>query len=167
MFDLEERLKVFWASSPKKFHRVFVISIFHSLMSKTYYLWREPYSSPVTIPDVGVVSPTPANIDATVSGSETDLDQKVDINIDTTYSLAILRSELDRIPLGADNIAIGYYEYLSDDLINCLSRADLQCESISFMRGTATMTAISPRLNKTRTGSVYSPKDFPTLRGFL
>ena len=167
MLDIEERLRVFWASNPRKAYRVFVLRIYHSSMTQPYYLWREPFVGTVTLPVIGSVSVTPANIRATVSGSETDLDQGISISISTVKTMAVLRTELDRISLGAEDIQMNYYEYLSDDLITCLSQVKLQVESLSMQRGLATFSAVSPRLNKTRTGVVYTPKDYPTLRGFL
>jgi len=60
-----------------------------------------------------------------------------------------------------------YREYLSDDLQGPQAVAVLQIESITYMLGAAGISAVSPRLNITRTGELYVPRDIPMLRGFL
>ena len=78
------------------------------------------------------------------------------------------RAELDLIPVTTqEKIAVVYREYLSNDLVNAQATATLQVESVSYVKGAATISAVSPRLNITRTGELYAPKDIPMLRGFL
>jgi hypothetical protein len=60
-----------------------------------------------------------------------------------------------------------YREFLSDDLAAPQATARLQAESISYVKGAANITAVSPRLNITRTGEIYDMRTVPMLRGFL
>ncbi|MNY71298.1 hypothetical protein D3C86_2096100 [compost metagenome] len=60
-----------------------------------------------------------------------------------------------------------YREYLSDDLANAQTTAVLQVESVAYKIGAATLSAVSPRFNVTRTGETYTPRDIPMLRSFL
>lgn len=161
--DLETRLKTFFASAPQAIHSVQTIEISHSAMSRTFRLWREPYEGVA-----GGYAVQPANIEIKLAGSEGHLDQKFDISISTVDTDDTLRDELDRIPINTiEKIKIIYREYLSDDLVNAQAMVTLQAESISYEIGAANISAVSPRLNMSRTGEAYSPKDVPMLRGFL
>ena len=78
------------------------------------------------------------------------------------------RAEMDRIPINTtEKIVIVIREYLSDNLSTAVTEGTLQVESISYAKGAASISAVSPRLNITRTGELYSPRDIPMLRGFL
>ena len=161
--DLEAKLKTFLASAPQTIHSIQTLELSHSAFTKTYHLWREPYAGVA-----GGNTMQPANIEIKLAGSEGHLDQKFDILIDTVDTDDTLRDEMDRVPLNTlEKIKITYREFLSDDLVDAQATVILQAESISFSIGAATISAVSPRLNITRTGEVYSPKDIPMMRGFL
>jgi hypothetical protein len=66
-----------------------------------------------------------------------------------------------------EKIRVVYREFLSDDLTAAQATAVLQAESISYSIGAAHISAVSPRLNMSRTGELYAPKEIPMLRGFL
>lgn len=161
--DLTTALKTFFASAPQTVHPIFTLSISHSAMTQTFHLWREPYA--------GVAAGNtmqPCNIDIKLAGSPGHLDQKFDIRLSTVDIDDVLRTQLDRIPVTTlEKIQIIYREFLSDDLTTVQATATLQAESISYQIGAATISAVSPRLNMTRTGELYAPKDIPMLRGFL
>lgn len=166
--DLETRLRAFLASAPQTAHPVATLQISHSAMSKTYHLWREPYAGTTTIEGAVVVNMQPANIDIKLAGSEGHLDQKFDIRLDLVDIDDEFREQMDRIPIDtAEKIALVYREFLSDDLATVQAKTLLQIESVSYTKGAATLSAVSPRLNITRTGELYAPKDIPMLRGFL
>lgn len=165
--DLEQRLLVFFASAPQTVHRVEMLEISHSAMTKTYYLWREPYVGEVTTED-GVRTMQPLNFQATVAGAEGNLDQIFEIPLDTTDVEDDFRSEMARIPLETtERVRLVYREYLSDDLTDMLSRAVLQVESVVYALGMAKISAASPRYNMTTTGERYVPRDVPMLRAWL
>lgn len=161
--DLETRLKTFFASSPQTIHPIQTLQISHSAMSQVWHLWREPY--------VGVAGGNtmqPCNIEIKLAGSAGHLDQKFDIRIGLVDIEDTFRFEMDRIPVDTlEKIAVVYSEYLSDDLVNAQASATLQVESVSYIKGAASLSAVAPRLNVTRTGELYAPKDIPMLRAFL
>lgn len=165
--DLETRLRVFLASAPQTMHPVPTLEISHSAMSQTFHLWREPYAGTTT---VGGIPRTmlPANFEVKLAGSQGHLDQKFDIRLGLVDAEDIFREQLDRIPVGsAERIALTFREFLSDDLTQPQSSTRLQVESVSWTKGAASISAVSPRLNMTRTGELYAPKEIPMLRGFL
>lgn len=166
--DIETRLKVFLASAPRAIRAIPTLEISHSALTKTYYLWREPYEGVVTNEDAELVTMQPVNLDIKLAGVTGTLDQQYQIPIDTTDIEDEFREEMDLIPLGTqEKIRAVYREYLSDDLTSVMARAPLQVETISYRVGAATMTAVSPRLNMNSTGERYVPRDVPMLRAFL
>ncbi|MHB8947559.1 MAG: hypothetical protein ACYC4S_00660 [Rhodoferax sp.] len=161
--DLETRLRTFFASAPQTIHPIQTLQISHSAMSKTYHLWREPYAG-----TAGGFAMEPINFEIKLAGSPGHLDQKFDIQLCLVDAMDEFRDQMDRIPVNTlEKIAVVYREYLSDDLVNAQATATLQVESISYVKGAASLSAVSPRLNVTRTGELYTPKDVPMLRGFL
>ena len=165
--DLEARLRTLLASAPQTAYPVQTLEISHSAMSRTFHLWREPYAGTTTVGGV-VLAMEPVNIEIGLAGSPGHLDQKFDIRLDLVDIEDVFREELDRIPLDTlEKIRIVYREFLSDDLADVQASAVLQAETISYQIGAATISAVSPRLNMTRTGELYTPKDIPMLRGFL
>jgi hypothetical protein len=161
--DLETALKTFLASAPQTLHAIPTLQISHSAMSQVWHLWREPYAG-----TAGGYTMTPCNFEVKLAGSPGHLDQKFDIRLGLVDIEDEFRNELDLIPVTTqEKIAVVYREYLSDDLVNAQATATLQVESISYVKGAASLSAVSPRLNVTRTGELYAPKDIPMLRGFL
>lgn len=165
--DLAQELRVFFSSAQQTKHRIAVLEISHSAMSQVYFLWREPYAGEITTED-GERTVQPWPFEARIAGSEGHLDQVYEIPMDTTEDDDTFRVELDAIPLNTtERVRLVLREYLSDDLTDMLTRAVLQVESIVYALGVARITALSPRLNVTRTGEIYSPRDIPMLRAFL
>ena len=161
--DLETALRTFLASAPQTVHAIQTLQISHSAMSQVWHLWREPYAG-----TAGGFTMLPANIEIKLAGSAGHLDQKFDIRLGLVDIEDTFRAELDRIPVNTlEKIAVVYREYLSNDLVNAQATATLQVESVSYVKGAANLSAVSPRLNITRTGELYAPKDIPMLRGFL
>jgi hypothetical protein len=167
MNDIEEQLRIWLASVAPTKHAISTIELSHSAMSKVWCLWREPYTGTITTED-GEVEVIPVNLQIKLAGSEANLDQKFNITMDTTDIADTFREEMDRIPLDTtEKIRAVYREYLSDDLIEAQMAAVLQVESIAYTIGAATISAVSPRINVTRTGEIYSTRDVPMLRGFV
>jgi hypothetical protein len=165
--DLERRLRTFLASAPQASWPIQTLQISHSAMSRTYHLWREPYAGQ-TVVDGVLVDMEVCNIEIKLAGNEGHLDQRFDIRIDLIDIEDEFREQLDRIPVNTtEKIRIVYREYLSDDLTTAQATAVLQAESVSYAIGAAAISAVSPRLNMTRTGELYAPKGIPMLRGFL
>jgi hypothetical protein len=165
--DLETRLRRFLASAPQTVWSIATLQISHSAMSKTYHLWREPYAGQ-TLVDGVLVDMESCNIEIKLAGSEGHLDQQFDIRLGLVDIEDEFREQLDRIPIDTtEKIKIVYREFLSDDLTVAQATAVLQAESISYAIGAASISAVSPRLNMTRTGELYAPKEIPMLRGFL
>lgn len=166
--DLETRLRVFLASAPQSVRSIQTLEISHSAMTKTYYLWREPYAGTITT-EAGERAVEPLNFQIKLAGAEGHLDQNFEIRIDTTDIEDEFRAQMDLIPLGtSEKVRVVYREYLSDDLSDIVAGpAALQVESVSYQVGVATIAAVSPRYNSTRTGEIYTPRAVPMLRGFL
>ena len=165
--DIETRLRRFLASAPQTIWTIATLQVSHSAMSKTYHLWREPYAGQ-TVVDGVLVDMDPCNIEIKLAGNEGHLDQKFDIRIGLVDIEDEFREQLDRIPVDTtEKIKVVYREYLSDDLTTAQATAVLQAEGISYALGAASISAVSPRLNMSRTGELYAPKDIPMLRGFL
>ena len=160
--DLETRLRTFFASAPQTIHPIQTLQISHSAIT-TWRLWREPYAG-----TAGGFTMRPANFEIKLAGSPGHLDQKYDIKLGLVDAMDEFREQLDLIPITTlEKIAIVYREYLSDDLVNAQATATLQVESVSWVKGGAAISAVSPRFNVTRTGELYTPKEVPMLRGFL
>jgi len=165
--DLEARLRTFLASAPQTIHRVPTLEISHSDMSQTFHLWREPYAGTTSVGGVAR-SMQPCNIEIKLAGSQGHLDQKFDIRLGLVDIEDVFREQLDRIPVTtAEKIVVIYREFLSDDLAAPQATVRLQAESISYVKGAASISAVSPRFNITRTGELYAPREVPMLRGFL
>lgn len=166
--DVEQRLKVFFASAPQTSRSIDVMEISHPAMSRTYVLWREPYEGEVHVEDgsIRVVQPAPFAVKR--AGTPANLDQVYDIRLDTTQIDDEFRAEMDRVPLDTEELVTCVLrEYLSDDLTDVVSRADLQVEAASYVIGAASLTAVSPRLNRRGTGERYTSREIPMLRAFL
>jgi len=164
--DLETRLRTFWASAPQAIHPVQTIEISHSAID-TWHLWREPYAGS-TFVDGDEHVMTPANIKIELAGSPGHLDQVFNIRLGLVDSMDIFRDQLDLIPVDtAEKIQVVYREFLSDDLTEPQASATLQVEAISWVKGAAHISAVSPRLNALRTGEIYLMRDIPMMRGFL
>ena len=165
--DLEARMRIFHASAQPTIHRVQTVEISHSAMSRPFRLWREPYAG-VTYANGVPLAVEPSNMEIKVAGSAGHLDQIFNINLGLVDSMDVFRDELARVPLDTkESPRIVYREYLSDDLSTPQATAILQAESTNWIKGAASISAVSPRFNVTRTGELYTPKDIPMLRGFL
>jgi len=168
--DISTRLRRFLASAPQAVWPIQTLEISHSAMSRVFYLWREPYPGEVMTEQGARVTMMPCNIETTLAGSQGHLDQKFDIRLGLieVAEQDQFQEAMDRVPLATrEKIRVVYREYLSDDLNAPQAVAVLQAESISYMLGAASISAVSPRLNVTRTGELYAPKEIPMLRGFI
>ena len=161
--DLETRMRRFHASAPQTVHRIQTLEISHSAMTQTFHLWREPYAG-----TAGGNAMQSANIEITLAGSAGNLDQKFNIKLGLVDIEDLFRSELDLIPVDtAELIRLVYREFLSDDLTHAEATVALQAESVTYAKGGASISAVSPRLSMLRTGELYTPKDISMLRAFL
>jgi hypothetical protein len=164
--DLEARLRKFYACAPQTVRRIQTLEISHSSMSKAFNLWREPYAG-TTQAGGATKNMLACNVETKLAGSAGNLDQKYDITVGTVDADDIFMGELDRIPLNTkEKIRVIYREFLSDDLTAPLASHRLQAESVAYVLGAASISAVSPRLNMLRTGELYTPKEIPMLRGF-
>lgn len=165
--DTEQKLRIFFASAPQVIHSIDTLEISHSQMTKAYYLWREPYAGEITTED-GAHEILPAPFTVKPAGTEQHLDQVYDIMLNVVDIEDEFREEMDRIPIDTKEfVRIVFREYLSDDLTDPLSRVVLQLETVNYKNGAASIRAITPRLNITRTGELYVVRDVPMLRSFL
>lgn len=167
-FDLEQRLRVFFASAPQTVHAIQTVELSHSAMPQVWRLWREPYAGQVTIEGGALVDVVPCNLQIALADVQGNLDRKFEISIDTTDINDLFRESMATIPIDTvEKVRCVYREYLSDDLTAVQAFAVLQVESVSYQIGAATLSAVTPRLNVTRTGLLYTTRDIPMLRGFV
>ncbi len=165
--DLTEDLRVLFASAIPRLRSIVVLQITHSALTRPYYLWRESTGATIRLESGAVVTPEPANFTESIAGSPTNLDQQFQFNLSTLGQAGeTFRTELARIPLLSEELLlIAYLEYRSDQLeVGPGASQLLQVESISYGTGSATFSAVAPRLKATRTGDLYSLRQFPMLR---
>lgn len=166
--DVEQKLKVFFASAPQLERRIEVLEIGHSAMTKTYWCAREPYPFQVTDETAVVRDVTPLNFEAKRAGTTAHLDQIYEIALDTTDITDEFRENMKLVPLySTEPVRVVLREYLSDDLTDVLSRAVLRLEEVSYKIGAAMLHAVQPRLNMLRTGTSYTPRRVPMMRAFV
>lgn len=165
--DLSQALAEYLTNAPARIRSVAVLSLSHSALSQVWHLWVQQSAGQVRLETNAVVDVVPANMTIELAGSEGNLDQEFSVTIDT-LGAPQFRAEMDRIPLAtAEKVQLMYREYLSDSLLDGpQGQVPLQVESVAFELGAATISAVSPRLKVTRTGSTYSPRNIPMLRGF-
>lgn len=166
--DQDERLARFFSSAPQDDHIVPVLEVSHSAFPKTYRLWREPVAGSVTLESGEVVDVLCINFDISLAGSEGKLDQAFTVALDTVDHEDEFRAAVDAVPVdSAERVRMVYREFLFSDLDGGPgAEVPLQVEGVQFERGTATLSAVSPRLNATRTGEPYAPREVPMLRAF-
>jgi hypothetical protein len=164
--DLESSLRVFFASAPQTVWPIQTLEISHSAIT-TWHLWKEPYPGVTSVAGVPR-DMLPANFDIKLAGSPGHLDQKFNIRLGLVDVEDVFREQLDLIPIDTDEeVQIIYREYLSDDLGEPQATAVLEMESVTYAIGGAELSAVSPRLNISRTGELYTTKEVPMMRGFL
>ena len=144
-----------------------MVVISHPALTRRFTFWTEPYFGTVTSSEYGPMAVRYAPMAVEIAGSEANLDQEYKITLDTTDVQDIFRDELDRIPLNTTSrIRVDILSYLSNDLGHEQESATLQAETISYIIGTATITAVVPRYNVLSTGELYEPGVVPMLRAF-
>ena len=165
--DLETRLREYFAVSPPALRTIGVLVISHSALTKRFVFWPEPYVGQVVSDEYGLLDVQYAPMMLDRAGSEGNLDQEFRITLDTTDVQDDFRDQMDAIPLNtAERIRIDILTYLSDDLTAQQESATLQAETVSWVVGTATITAVVPRYNVLSTGELYDPGVVPMLRAF-
>ena len=165
--DIETRLREYFAVSPPALRSIGVLVISHSALARRFVFWPEPYAGQVVSDEYGTLDVQYAPMMLDRAGSEGNLDQEFRITLDTTDVQDDFRDQLDAIPLNtAERIRIDIITYLSDDLTTQQESATLQAETVSWVVGTATITAVVPRYNVLSTGELYEPGVVPMLRAF-
>ena len=165
--DIESRLREYFAVTPPAVRPVGVLVISHSALARRFVFWPEPYSGQVVSDDYGGLDVQFAPMMLEPAGTGANLDQEFRVTIDTTDVQDEFRSQLDLIPLNtAELIRIDILTFLSDDLTSQQESATLQAETVSWIIGTATITAVAPRYNVLSTGEIYEPGVVPMLRAF-
>lgn len=166
--DLEQRLRVFLASAPQTVRSIRTVELSHSAMPTVWRLWGEPKAGEITLEDDSVVPVLPVGLEIRLADVEGNLDRRFDVTLDTVDINDQFRDAMAAIPVATtEKVRCVYREYLSDDLTAIQASAVLQVESVSYRIGNATLSAVTPRLNVTRTGLLYTTRDIPMLRGFV
>jgi hypothetical protein len=167
MLSQEERMKIFWASSPQNVRPIPTFQFSHSAFSSSYYYWTEPYVGTVTSETDTTLTMNPANINVSLANSTNNLDQNYTFVVDLTDAQDVFRTALNSVPISTnEEIQMVYREYLSDTLAVVQTYVNLIITKIAYNQKGASITACTPRLNLTSTGLIYSPGNIPTLRGF-
>lgn len=160
----------FFLNSKSSIIQLELLEISHPNFSKTYFIVRNAING-VTVTLEDTTSQTfdyyPLSIKPT--GSNTDLDQTLEINLGDLG---------DTVPFELDLVAadcgfgvkpvIKYRTYRSDDLtVPMFGPQVFKVNTISFTKDGATISASAPRLNLNQTGELYSMDRFTMMRGFL
>ena len=165
--DIENALREYFAVSAPAIRTVGVLVISHSALTRRFVFWPEPYPGEVLSDEYGLLAVQYAPMLLDRAGSEANLDQEYRISLDTTDVQDEFREQLDRIPLNtSERIRIDILTFLSNDLTSQQEAATLQAETVSWVMGTATITAVVPRYNVLSTGELYEPGVVPMLRAF-
>lgn len=165
--DLDERLKRYLASNPPGEYPIYTLAIQHPDLSQVFRFWNQPGIGMLDVNGT-LMEHRSVNFAVEQAGTNSNLDQVFRIDVDVVDSQDELRAELDRIPLGTkQRITIVYREFLYPVLDAPTAMARLQAESLSYVKGAVSISAISPRYNMLRTGETYSPRDVPMLKGFM
>jgi len=147
-----------------------LVEISHPNFSKVYRVVRNAIAGvTVTLEDASVVTFDYYPLAITPTGSNTDLDQALQVQVGDLGS--IIPPELDLVDAAGGFIVkpvLLYRTYRSDDLDTPLiGPLKFQIDNIAFQKEGATISASAPRLNLNQTGELYSMDRFPMLRGFL
>ena len=138
----------------------------HSLFSKTYYFVIDtvPLTANLDASQGGaLVTFEPASIKSTNAQNSDDLDQIANFTIADVNN--ILDSELDRIPLGTEEVPLlGYGIYHSDYLDEPVEFTEYEINSVPQQKGVFTVRAGVPDLNSDQTGEIFDFDRFPMLR---
>ena len=165
--DIESALREWYAVSPPSVREIGVLIISHPALARQFVFWTEPYPGAGRSDKHGDLETAYAPMLIERAGSEASLDQEFRITLDTTDVQDDFRRELDSIPLNtSDRIRVSVLTFLSDDLGAQQESASLQAETVSWVLGTATITAVVPRYNVLSTGELYEPGVVPMLRAF-
>lgn len=165
--DIEARLREYFATTPPAVRPIGVLVISHSALARRFVFWPEPYAGQVVSDEYGPLDVQYAPMALERAGTEANLDQEYRITLDTTDVQDSFRDQLDAIPINTtERVRIDILTYLSDDLTAQQEAATLQAETISWVVGTATITAVVPRYNVLSTGELYEPGVVPMLRAF-
>lgn len=165
--DIEARLREYYATTPPALREVGVLVISHSALARRFVFWPEPYAGQIVSDEYGPLDVQYAPMMLDRAGSEANLDQEFRITLDTTDVQDDFRSQLDAVPLATtERIRVDVLTFLSDDLTRQQESATLQAETVSWVVGTATITAVVPRYNVLSTGELYEPGVVPMLRAF-
>ena len=165
--DIEARLREYFAVTPPAVRAIGVLVISHSALARRFVFWPEPYAGRIVSDEYGPLDVAYAPMMLDRAGSGANLDQEYRITLDTTDVQDDFRGQLDAIPINTtERIRIDILTFLSDDLTGQQESATLQAETVSWVIGTATITAVAPRYNVLSTGELYEPGVVPTLRAF-
>lgn len=147
------------------------IEISHANFSTTYRLVRNATNG-VSVTHEGPAGPFTYDyypMRLLPLGSSTDLDQGVKITLGDVGEL--IAKEIDRVQ-AANNMStrpvLKYRTYRSDDLtVPLFGPALLEVRTITSTKEGSLLEATAPYLNITRTGIIYTVKDFSPLRAFF
>lgn len=157
-------LRVLLSTYPAGEYLIDTIEISHQLMSKTYYLTRDPAGLTAFIEGAVSKTFTGTNIEMTLNSTKSDLDQNFSFTISDLEN--VLDDEMDNIPLdNTEDIKLTYRGFLSSDLSEpAQGPVVLEAISVSQEKGAFTVVAGAPQLNWNKTGVIYSYDNWPMLR---
>ncbi len=163
----QEKYENYLTNNPAGERPIEIIEISHSMISKTYFVCKEPGETVIKLENGLVRTAIGVNMDITRSSSSDNLDEKYTINFSDT--LGILQEEFGSIPIdSSERVKITYRVYMSTDLENvALGPVVLEAANASFKIGLATVDAQSPSLVSTRTGEIYTYERFECLKAFI
>lgn len=160
----------FFLNSSSSIIQLELIEISHPSFSKVYFIVRNAiHGITVTLEDTSsqLFDYYPLSIKPT--GSNTDLDQTLEINLGDLGEIVPLQLDLVAADCGFNiKPLLKYRTYRSDDLSAPLFGPQLfEINTISFQKEGNTLSASAKRLNLNQTGELYGMDRFPMMRGFL
>jgi len=140
------------------------ISIYHPLISQTYYLAKLPYDITATLEDTDIVTFLASQFEPQMNSTKDDLNQDFAFtfaDVDNT-----LDNELNLIPLNDETpIEITYRGYISDNLLYPAIVYYLNVTEVARRKGAFTISCGVSQMNWQKTGLYYDLETFPMLKG--
>lgn len=160
----------FFLNSESSIIQLELIEISHPNFSKVYRIVRNSIQGvTVTLEDSTEETFDYYPLSIKPTGSSTDLDQTLEINLGDLGEVVPFELDLIAASCGFSiKPIINYRTYRSDDLTAPMFGPQLfQINTISFTKDGATISASAPRLNLNQTGEIYGMDRFTMMRGFL
>lgn len=146
------------------------LEISHSDFSQTYYVVRNAIGG-ITATDEDSNSRSWVYVPMSIkpSGQSSDLDFGIEVVFGDLGSIIPTELTAVRAASGMDERPVVIYRTFASDTLTApmLGPYTLEVRQMSLTQEGAAFKCVPPLANRTKTGVLYLPETFPTLRGFL